>query len=226
MLLDDFGPVVGWDASPTTKVEVLTAFARIQREAASRHDELLELGVLDRRSGWLAAEIESLVDMAASLELEPGEAEELARLGPRLVEACDRLAAGPVPETLVHGDLHLSNVARGDGGYLFFDWTDACLTHPFLDLLIVLFEEDPDARLALSDAYLGEWAEHAPADELLELWRLAEPLASLNQAVSYRSILANVEPGTASELEPMTGRWLRRGLAAAAGWDDERAQAG
>jgi hypothetical protein len=31
---------------------------------------------------------------------------------------------------------------------------------------------------------------------------LATPLAFLNQAVGYRSILANVEPGSAAELAP------------------------
>jgi aminoglycoside phosphotransferase (APT) family kinase protein len=189
------------------------------------HDELLELGVLDRRAAWLRGEIESLAGSAVTLGLEEREAEELARLMPRLVEASERLGAGAVPDSLVHGDLHLSNVARGDGGrYVFFDWTDACLAHPFLDLLFVVFREDPDERDALRDAYLAEWSDHAHADELLELWRIAEPLAALNQAVSYRSILANVERGTAPELEPMGAQWLRRGLAAASAWDDDAAE--
>ena len=220
MLLDEFGPLVGWRADLDTRIDVLTTFAGIQRQAAAKRDELLELGVLDRRHAWLAAEIESLATSATMPGLEAAEAEELARLVPRFVEACERLGAGPVPESLVHGDLHLSNIAREDHGYLFFDWTDASLAHPFLDLLIVLYEDDRDVRVVLRDAYLGQWADSAPEDELRELWRLAEPLASLNQAVSYRAILANVEPGTATELEPMVAQWLRRGLAAARVWDD------
>ena len=218
MLLDEFGPLVGWKADVETRLDVLTTFARIQCDTASRADELLALGVFDRRPAWLAAEIEKLADSAASLGLEAAEAEDFVRLVPRFVEACERLAAGAVPDSLVHGDLHLANVAHDGGGYVFFDWTDACLTHPFLDLLVVVFEEDADQRRALMDAYLGVWADHASTDELRELWRLAEPLASLNQAVSYRSILANVERGTASDLEPMTAVWLRRALEAARAW--------
>ena len=219
MLLDEFGPVVGWKADVETRLDVLTTYARIQREAAPMADGLLTLGVFDRRAAWLAGQIEKLADSAASLGLETAEAEDFVRLVPGFVDACERLTAGAVPDSLVHGDLHPANVAHDGVGYVFFDWTDACLAHPFLDLLVVLFEEDADQRRALADAYLGVWADHASAEELRELWRLAAPLASLNQAVSYRSILANVERGTASELEPMTAVRLRRALAAARGWN-------
>ena len=215
MLLDDFGPVVGWKADLETRVAMLEAFARMQREAASRQDEILAHGVLDRRPAWLASEIESLLGSPEALGLDDAEADELAGRAPWFVEACERLAAGAVPDSLVHGDLHLANVAGTSGQFVFFDWTDACLTHPFLDLLVVLFEEDRELQRSLRDAYLGVWAEVAPQRELLELWRLAEPLASLNQAISYRSIIASVERGTAPEFASMTAYWLRKALASA-----------
>ena len=212
MLLDDFGPVVGWKADLETRVDVLSTFARLQLETTTRQDELLELGAFDRRPAWLASQIQSLLD-APDLGLEDDEREQLAALEPRFAEMCERLAAGAVPDALVHGDLHLSNVAGNGDGYVFFDWTDACLTHPFLDMLVVLFEEDAKLRPSLRDAYLGVWAEVAPEDELLELWALAEPLASLNQAVSYRSIIANVERGAAPEFDAMVPFFLRKALA-------------
>ena len=188
MLLDDFGPLVGWKAALETRVEVLSLFGQMQLETAGMEDDL---------------------------GLEDAEIAQLDALVPMLVESCARLAAGPVPDTLVHGDLHLGNVAGGDGRFVFFDWTDACVTHPFLDMLVILFEEDVAARQALRDAYLSVWAAFAPRDDLLELWRVAEPLASLNQAVSYRSILESVERGTGEELGSMLPYWLRKALAAA-----------
>lgn len=212
MLLDDFGPVVGWKADLETRAAVLSTFARMQLETTSRHGELLELGALDRRPAWLASRIVSLLHSHEALGLEDDERDRLSALEPRFVEMCERLAAGAVPDALVHGDLHLSNVAGDSDGYVFFDWTDACLTHPFLDLLVVLFEEDAEIRRSLRRAYLRVWAEVAPEDELLELWAVAEPLASLNQAISYRSIAANVEKGAAPELESMIPYWLRKAL--------------
>jgi len=213
MLLDDFGPVVGWKADLETRTAVLSTFARMQLETTSRQDELLALGALDRRPVWLASEIRSLLRSPEPLGLEDDERERLSALEPRFVESCERLAAGAVPDALVHGDLHLSNVAGHGDAYVFFDWTDACLTHPFLDLLVVLFEEDAELRQSLRDAYLGVWADLAPEGELLELWALAEPLASLNQVLSYRSIAVNVERKAAPEFDSMIPYWLRKALA-------------
>lgn len=214
MLLDDFGPPVGWKAPLETQVEVLTLFARLQLETSGRIDELMSLGALDRRLAWLAAQIESLPRAPGALGLDDEELERLDALVPDFVDSCARLAAGAVPDTLVHGDLHLDNVARGDGTYVFFDWTDACVTHPFLDLIAVIFEENRDLRHALQDAYLSVWEKVASREDLLELWRLAEPLAALNQAVSYRHILENVEPGTVHDLESMLPYFVRKALAA------------
>jgi hypothetical protein len=215
MLLDDFGPKVGWKASLETRIEVLSLFGRMQVASSSRTDELEAIGAFDRRPDWLAREGASLLADTTTLDtLDSDEADRLTQLVPRLVESCRLLAAGPVPDALVHGDLHMDNVARRDGGYVFFDWTDACVTHPFLDLLAVVFEDDLEPRDAMRDAYLAAWAEYASGEELRELWRLAEPLASLNQAVSYRYILDSIEPGTGDEFESMLPYFLRKVLAA------------
>jgi hypothetical protein len=214
MLVDDFGPVVGWSAPLETRVDVLSSLGRIQLETTRHLDELLALGLFDRRPAWLASELGSLLARARALGLGDEELEQLGELVPMFAEACERLAAGPVPATLVHGDLHPGNVAGHAGRYVVFDWTDACVSHPFLDLLMVVHEEDADARRTLRDGYLDVWKEFAPTVELLELWRLAEPLASLNQAISYRSIVDHVEPGTADDLEAMIPYWLRKALAA------------
>ena len=215
MLLDDFGTNVGWKASLETRVEVLSLFGRMQVASSSRTGELEAFGAFDRRPAWLAREAASLLaDPATLATLDDEEAERLEGLLPTLVESCERLAAGPVPGALVHGDLHMDNVAQRNGSYVFFDWTDACVAHPFMDLLAIVFEDDRDTRDALRDAYLAAWAEYAARDDLLELWRLAEPLASLNQAVSYRYIIENVERGTGQDLASMLPYFLRKVLAA------------
>jgi aminoglycoside phosphotransferase (APT) family kinase protein len=119
-----------------------------------------------------------------------------------------------VPNALVHGDLHLGNVGRRNGRYLFFDWTDACIAHPFLDLIDVVHEEDAAVRDRLRDAYLSAWRGFGSEQQLLEIWSAAAPLASLNQAISYRYIRANIEPGSTRELDWALPYWLRNVLAA------------
>lgn len=208
MLLDDLGSELGWDAPLEERGSVLEVFARMQ-VGSTRHD-LLELGCIDRPLPWLERETrELLADDIALTGLEDEEIARLRALEPDLAALCRRLAAGPVPNALVHGDLHLSNVARVDGRYVFFDWTDACVTHPFLDAIDIHREQDAAARDRLREAYLLPWAGFASPERLLETWVLARPLCHLNQAVSYRHILANVEPGSAQQLEWATPHFLR-----------------
>ncbi len=213
MLTEDFGPVVGWGAPVETRVAVLEDHARLQVEAVDHVDELLALGLFDRRPDWLARQLESLLNEPGALGLDETELEKLGARIPAVVDACGRLAAGPIPDTLVHGDLHLANVAGASAPYVFFDWTDPSVAHPFFDPLAIHFEKDLATRRTLRDAYLAGWRAYAADDALIELWELCLPLAALNQAISYLSILANVEPGSAAELEPALPDWLRRAIA-------------
>ncbi|HEX5880924.1 MAG TPA: phosphotransferase, partial [Actinomycetota bacterium] len=146
----------------------------------------------------------------------------LAAAVPRLGAPCAELAGHAVPPTLVHGDLHLANVARGPRGYLFFDWTDACVAHPFLDLPTMRrgsgFAEDDDEdeaglRERLRAAYLPEWASFEPPARLARAWELAAPLGALHQAVSYRSMAAGLRPPVDPHLAQSSAWWLRRVLA-------------
>ena len=214
MLLDDIGPAIGWDAPATERESVLRVFAFVQVASSDMLDALLALGCIDRRPAWLAREARELIADEKSLSgLDEEERARLRSLEPLLAELCARLAEGPVPDALVHGDLHLDNVARVGGSYVFFDWSDACVTHPFLDLIDVHREEDAAIRERLRDAYLSVWADYAPPEELLALWEISAPLASLNQAVSYRHIFASIEPGSTENLEWALPHWLRLVLA-------------
>jgi hypothetical protein len=230
MLLADFGQELGWDAPVELREDVVRAFARLQVEAAGQAERLLAAACLDRRLGWLAAEAAAwlpaveetgrLPTVDAATWLSAAEVAALGEAVPRLVAMCGELAAHAVPASLVHGDLHLSNVARRPGGYVFFDWSDACVAHPFVDLH-PFFQEDDEAvdgglRARLRDAYLAEWTSFAPAGRLLEAWRLAEPLGALHHAVSYRSIVASVAPPIDRHMAQSTAYWLRRVLAGVA----------
>ena len=215
MLLEDVGPALGWDAPVEERELVLVTFGQMQATAAKDVDALLAMGCVDRRPAWLAREISHLLaDDAALTGLEDEEIARLRESGPMMVALCKRLGTSFIPDSVVHGDLHLGNVARAGGSYVFFDWTDAAVSHPFVDLIDVFREEDAVTRAALRDAYLRAWAEYGTHDRLLSLWRVAEPLASLNQAVSYRYIASGVEPGTGQELEWAIPHWLRNVLAA------------
>ena len=211
MLLADFGPEVGWDAPLAVREEALALFGQLQINFAGRVDELFALGCLDRRLDRLAEQIEPLLyDGHVRSALNVAEVEKLQALAPQLKTMCAALASYKVPQTLVHGDLHLSNVARQGGKYLFFDWTDACVTHPFLDMIDILREKDESAQARLRDRYLALWSDYEPPERLQEMWVMAEPLCALHQAVSYQYIMANVEPVTRQDLAWPFSHFLRK----------------
>jgi hypothetical protein len=191
---------------------VLRVFARLQIRSVGFVDQLHAAGCLDRTPQWLAHQAtEWLSFVGLSQWLSDDEAAELRAAGPDLALTCAELTELPVPLTIGHGDMHLGNTARGVDGYLFFDWTDACITHPFVDMIAIFLEDDPVTRQRLRDDYLAEWTPFASSRQLTRAWSLAEPLVWLNQAISYTSIVSHQEPGWDRDgFGAATGRWLRR----------------
>ena len=135
---------------------------------------------------------------------------DLARLRERVAEApalCAQLAAYGVPETLVHGDLHEHNVALAGGRPVIFDWSDACVAHPFFDLITLLdtdhFAGDPEALAGLRARYLAGWAGFGDSASRAAALDLALRVGCLHHAISYQHIVMAVEP--AARWEYMSG---------------------
>jgi Phosphotransferase enzyme family len=104
-----------------------------------------------------------------------------------LERACRDLAMHGEAETIVHGDFHPGNaVIAEDGHAVIFDWSDACIGHPSFDRH--LFREE------------HETPETIPAN--------------LHQAVSYREILARMEPGDRWRFEDAPRHFLDRAVGA------------
>ena len=210
LALRDAGPVVGWQAPIDSREEFVRAAAQLHIRSAPHIDRLLAAGCLDRRLDWLADQSTgwpARVDLSRWLS-----ADEIADLrsgGQRLARMCTELGALPIPATIVHGDLHLGNVARGEQGHVFFDWTDACVTHPFIDMIAIGYEDDESVRARLRDAYLAEWSGFASGDKLRHAWQLAQPLTALNHAISYVSLWSALDPQAADrEFGGSAARWL------------------
>jgi hypothetical protein len=215
MLLPDLGPPLGYEAPLAARQELLRRLSALQRESTADADQLLELGCLDRRLERLSAQAATLAADAAALSgLTDAERAQFREALPRLQAMCAALAACGIPHTLVHGDLHLNNVADDAGRYLLFDWTDACVSHPFFDLISVFDDEDHARQAQLREAYLSLWSDCAPLEQLREAWALAQPLSDLHQAISYQHILVGLEPSAQIELADSMPYYVRKVLQA------------
>jgi hypothetical protein len=204
---------LGWTEPVETRRQLFRRFAELQLRTVELTDELLAAGCLDRRLPVLARQLEELLaDRRALHRLEAQEVRALRRLAPRFQDLIRRLNALGLPPTLVHGDLHPGNATRLDGKIAYFDWTDACVAHPFVDLHSLQWERDEATRVAILGAYLQPWREVAPEEVLQEAVVLARVVTPLHHAVSYATIARSLEPTSRSELAA-THEFLREALA-------------
>jgi hypothetical protein len=181
-------------------LKVLPLYVELQVEMASRVPELLELGIPDRRLSQFPRQFDELLEAGDSLRvgLEPGlSADEFLRLRalrPRVVEWCQELAAYGLPETLTHEEVHDANVLVNGERYIFTDWSDSSLAHPFFSLLVTLraaayrleLPEDGPEILRLREAYLEPWTKSVPKKLLVSAFDLAYHLGMANRALSWR----------------------------------------
>lgn len=211
MLIPALEHVVGWNGSINQRSGFLRQFARLQITAVSHLNTLSAASLQDRRIEWTSTQIEPLLTHEYCQQaLTPEEITDLVNLIPFLQNLCAELAEGPIPQTLVHGDLHGGNVGVQNGSFIFFDWTDACITHPFFDMLDILFEEDTAVQTELRDAYLAEWTDFAPMPQLLQIWQMTEIGAAIHHGLSYLHILLNLERHSQSDMGEMIPFWLRK----------------
>lgn len=170
---------------------VLALQAAVQRDVMPAADELLAMGVLDRRPRRLPGLFAALLGQPDRLlvgepdALTPADVARLRALQPRLTAIGDELAAIGPPDTFIHDDFHEDHIfadRRLDGAwrYVFFDFGDACIGHPFMQLVsqprfasnrfgIVV---DP-VQDKLRENYLSHWQDFATPDTLQRAMTLA-----------------------------------------------------
>ncbi|MDX6264538.1 MAG: hypothetical protein QOH84_6226, partial [Kribbellaceae bacterium] len=211
MLLPDLGPPLARESDVSLWIESLRGHARLQRGFADQPERLLSFTCVDRRLAVLDGEFDRLFGPNPATErLEPAERAKLPRRAEQLREAIAELAAIGVPETLLHGDLHPRNLAVRDGKVLAFDWTDAAVSHPFLDLVTFVEKRSPistDPRL--KDAYLAEWEAYASPASLRRALELAEELGALHQTMTSLHLSDHVSGPSAGAMVRGAVWWLR-----------------
>ena len=224
MLMRDFGrgglmgehggaPVARWE-------NAARAFGQVQLECSSHLERWLEMGVEDRRLGTLAGHFQRLMADRPYLWLEhergltPEQLAAVEAATPRLMEMVAELDAAGVPASLVQQDFRHGNLAvvplaaagERTHRFVFYDWGDAVLSHPFfsgtrmLDYLGKPYEISPvgpsgvPGSVTLSraafhryvrDAYVEPWTALLPAAQLRRAFELAKRLNPLWQTIRW-----------------------------------------
>jgi hypothetical protein len=207
-----------------TDIEVWTralrGYAEMQVALSHRYADLTELGCPMRPLATLPRQVRLVLDDTDALQIDQprglSEADHhaLRDLLPVFDQACAEMTALGLPDTLEHGDLHAYNIfVRSDNGYVFYDWTDGCLTQPLLCLAPFLEVAPPEGHVALCAAYLDPWRGFADAPRLERALALARVLSPLHLAVSYYNIRRSTEPSQHWELAGALAYFLREARA-------------
>ncbi len=215
LLMRDLGAPELGEQEESLWCQGIVTHAALQRSMLSRTDELVRLGLPVRSLAGLAAWVEELSADTALLERMPAELRERwLATSPALVESCLRLdAIGPGP-SLVHGDFHPWNVVHGPGTTRVFDWSDAAVSHPFIDLATYVFRtEDISVRRDLVDAYVAAWSTGGSDESLREAAALGLVVGALYQVQSYRALLPTLMGnGADDDLADADLDWINRSL--------------
>lgn len=206
LLMHDVGPTLRTctkaDGDFSRWDDALRQFARFQQASAARTADLLALGAHDYRLERLPSLYNDLIaDHAALLLDQPNgvsaaDMERLQAYRPQVAALCQQLRAYGLPATLHHDDFHDNNIA---GEYVFFDWAESAVGHPFSSMMIALrvvkwlHKQDTPLLDHLRDVYLAEWQDYGLLPRLREAFALTQQIAALCRALTWRSILMNVD---------------------------------
>ena len=178
----------GYGASLEERCVLIDELIEIQRTTLGRADELLARGVPDRR--WPALGRAAREVVARRRPDDPVLRDLLEALEERVaaIEECG------LPDVLVHGDAHGGNarVGPGTGRGIWFDWSDARIGHPLLDVA-VLERPGTEHAEALRGHWLDAWATAIPGSDPHRAWPLVRPLAALGDAIVYQGFLDAIE---------------------------------
>jgi hypothetical protein len=205
---------------------ILPLYADVQIDLASRVDELLKLGILDRRLAELPTKYEQLLDDhdAIRLGLPDGvsndEHRKLRQRAHLLREMCEQLSEYRIPETIHHEDFHDANIYVRDDRYVFADWGESGISHPFCTLLVTwrviawrleLAEDAPELE-RLRDIYLDSWMAFGSHENLVAAFRLAYRVGMVCRALTWNRVLAGAPEPYQSEHADAVPGWLQEFL--------------
>lgn len=189
--------------------DAAVVLAELQILLADRTDELLAAGAVDRTAGPTVAALRRLVHDSVELDqLAAEERQQLRQLLPWLEGRVLELAA-TMPATLGHGDLHTGNYVVGPSGVVLFDWTDAALTFPSLDAVLLASSAGQEWREATLAAYASAWRTARPDVAVAGALELASLVHPAYQAISYEGIYRAQERRASGELGGLVARNLR-----------------
>ena len=193
MITHDFGGGLPENSSSSVWAEAFKSFSQLQIKSIKHIDELSNSGCLVRSIDELPELLQqAFTDQQVISQLPDMLVSQRQLIVSNVSRAIEKLNSFNLPKTLVHGDLHIENIAKPDEKFIFFDWSDACISHPFIDGTYIYRMPESEDKQTIINAYLSAWTYIADMDELLDAWKYGELVCYAHQAISYASMVKSL----------------------------------
>ena len=185
-------PGDNFDTRATALAPMVDRLTQLQADWIDRVDDLLRLGLPDRRLHLLPAQIEQLVTDRLPHFPHPDQ-RTLTGLVDDLDRRCRAVTDCGIPETLTHGDFHPCNVHGTSPHYVIIDWGDSCLSHPLSDPLAFTRPLPPADQTRASTWFADASKRTVPGCEPERAADLLRPMLPLIAAVTYNGFCQHIE---------------------------------
>lgn len=183
----------------------------LQDAVAGDHQRLIDAGVAVRPLADVPAAFAEVLADPALAEWHSVTPERAEQLLAWVAAAVDQVDALGLPEVLVHGDFHPGNVATlADGTRAIFDWSDAAIALPFVDVptWLTWLEDDEAERVRVWESFAAAWADTLAPAEWLRRRPVLEAVAGAYHVASYAGIVRAMDPDRAGEHGVGIGEFL------------------
>lgn len=194
MLLDDLGEAEVLD-DPHQHRRAFDHIVAIQRWSSDRISTLAQQGVPRRPLDELHAEFVDVMNDPVCTELLGIDAARATRVADWVGAAIERVQLLDLPDVLVHGDFHPGNIAGGNGRHVVFDWSDAAIAVPFVDVVTWTWwlADNPEAADAVWESFAHAWNGAAWIDAVIANRDDVQAVAGAYHSVSYAGIVRNLD---------------------------------
>lgn len=225
------GEVLAENADRSSWMEAMSSYGKLQRDLACRSVALQEAGCPEINLADYSDQISDIVH-AERWGVVRSDFDQVLDGINRVKDLSRTLSQSAIPITLEHGDLSPWQTIVTEEGSRFIDWSDACLTHPFLSIYLLLesigqLEADghgsvkelaasPGFTDELIEAYLSSWSDYGTVSDLMVEIEAAKSLGPVHVALKFARILGfgfdpkwDLEGGVPMYLKAFVDRELR-----------------
>ena len=168
-LMEDAGQALEVGVCLFELEQAVVSMAALQKTTIGLTEELLSAGVVDQRIAVLRERstevfdyLEEAMAQQTSTEVLRLERRRLSEIGHILEDACFRMEALHIPDTVMHGDMNRGNILFDGSHCRFTDWSETYIGNPFvtfqhLSLLNTVHEQQELNDLRLKEAYKRSW---------------------------------------------------------------------